>query len=58
MYAHIEGRADYYEAIYRIKAKNGDYLTFYDKGKIVERTDDGEVRIVGLVINLTDSVLG
>ena len=36
---HYEGRADTYDTTYRIKAKDGKYVTFHDKGRIVERTD-------------------
>ncbi len=36
---HYEGRAKFYETTYRIKHKDGHYVTFYDKGQIVERTE-------------------
>lgn len=36
---HYEGRAQYYETTYRIQHKDGHYVTFHDKGKIVERTE-------------------
>ena len=37
---HYTGKAKTYEIIYRIKAKNGKYKKFHDRGKIVERYDD------------------
>jgi hypothetical protein len=45
---HYEGRAECYETTYRIKAGDDSYVTFHDKGKIVERTDDGFV-VAGIV---------
>lgn len=49
---HYEGRAECYETTYRIKAGDGTYVTFHDKGKIVERSDDGFV-IAGIVRKVT-----
>lgn len=37
---HYTGKKDAYETTYRIKAKDGSYKKFYDKGKIVERNGD------------------
>lgn len=34
---HYTGKKDLYEVTYRIKAKDGSYRTFRDKGKIVEK---------------------
>jgi PAS domain S-box-containing protein len=48
MTAHYEGRKDCYEVEYRIKTSEGKYIKFHDKGKIVERTDNGFV-IAGIV---------
>ena len=51
MMALMKGDKDVYETKYRIKAADGSYKTFYDKGKIVERSDDGYV-IAGMVIDI------
>ncbi len=52
---HLEGRIDLYEVDYRIKAKNGTYHWFYDKGNIVERDKTGKpVRIMGIVVDITE----
>ncbi len=48
---HLEGRAEVYETQYRIKAKDGSYKVFYDKGKIVQNRN-GEIRIAGVVVNV------
>lgn len=45
---HYEGRKQTYETTYRMKHKNGTYVTFHDKGKIVERNDDGFV-VAGII---------
>lgn len=45
---HYEGRKEAYDVTYRIKAADGAYVTFHDKGKIVERTDQGFV-VAGIV---------
>ncbi len=45
---HYEGRAEYYEVTYRIKAKDASYITFHDKGKVVERNDQGFI-VAGIV---------
>lgn len=50
---HYEGRKEYYEVTYRIKASDGTYLTFYDKGRIVERSDHGFI-VAGIVQKVND----
>jgi PAS domain S-box-containing protein len=45
---HYEGRKDAYEVTYRIRASSGEYVTFQDKGRIVERTDASFV-VAGIV---------
>lgn len=37
---HYTGKSKIYEVTYRIKASNGKYKKFHDKGKIVERLGD------------------
>ena len=54
MYDLIEGRTDTYETTYRIKAADGNYRRFYDKGKIVGKKN-GETTIAGVVFNLSKS---
>lgn len=50
----IRGEKDVYETKYRIQHADGSYITFYDKGKIVQRIGS-EMRIAGMVFNL-DSI--
>lgn len=48
----MKGNKETYETKYRIKAADGSYKLFYDKGKIVERNDSGFI-IAGMVIDIT-----
>lgn len=52
---HLTGKKEIYEATYRIRHKNGTYLHFWDKGQIVERTSDGEPKLlIGIVSKVTE----
>lgn len=58
MRQHLSGKSPVYEVEYRIKTKNGGYKWFYDRGKVVERLEDGTpVRIVGIVFDITERKL-
>ncbi len=46
---HYTDKKAVYETTYRIKAKDGTYIKFYDKGKIVER--NGESFIVAGIVS-------
>lgn len=48
---HMSGKTDHYETVYRIKTKSGDYKTFLDRGKIVQKKGN-EMRIAGVVIDV------
>lgn len=50
---HVSGNKSTYETTYRIKAKNGSYRKFFDRGKIVSRDKDGNIAIAGLVVDIT-----
>jgi len=55
MQDHLSGKKDLYEIEYRIKAKNGVYKWFYDRGSIVERDSQGNPAIIkGIVFDITD----
>lgn len=51
--AHMNGEKDRYECQYRIKNINGDYLWFYDIGKITSKKNNSFI-LNGIVINITD----
>ena len=51
---HLEGKKQAYDVEYRIKARNGSYKWYYDKGSIVERDKNGNPLVVkGLVIDIS-----
>ena len=55
MQEHLDGKVDKYEVEYRILAKSGEYLWFYDIGSIVKRDLIGRPLIVtGVVLNITE----
>lgn len=51
---HLEGKKDYYETIYRIKRNDGEYIRFYDCGKVVDKTD-GKTTTIGFVLKLDNA---
>lgn len=52
---HLYGKADVYEVEYRIKAKNGQYKWYYDRGKITQYNDSGKpLFLAGIVFDITE----
>lgn len=49
---HIRGDKPVYETMYRIQAKNGEWFTFYDRGKITKREGD-KITLSGVVSNVS-----
>ena len=55
MKEHLYGRAAVYEAEYRIKAKDGRYKWYYDRGKITQYDDSGKPAfLAGIVFDITE----
>jgi len=51
---HLEGKKEIYEVEYRIKAKNGIYKWYYDKGSVVESDhDENPLILKGVVIDIS-----
>jgi PAS domain S-box-containing protein len=51
---HLEGRAEKYDAEYRIRAASGEYRWFHDVGGITERDADGSpAKVTGVVVDVT-----
>lgn len=51
---HLLGKADVYELEYRIKAKDGSYKWYYDRGKITQYNKQEEpVLVSGIVFDIT-----
>ena len=52
---HLEGREDRYETEYRIETESGEYKWFRDLGRVTERDDQDNPRIVtGIVVDLDE----
>ncbi|WP_280585871.1 PAS domain S-box protein [Halorubrum sp. Boch-26] len=53
--AHFAGETEYYRCDYRMETKAGDWTWVRDRGRVVERTDEGDpVRAVGIHIDVTE----
>lgn len=51
---HLQGKTSVYDVVYRIKAKNGAYKYYYDRGGIVQRDFQGKpLKLIGLVVDVT-----
>lgn len=58
MQKHIMNLRDAYEVEYRILAKNGEYIWYYDRGKITKRDENGKpIAVSGVVFNINKSKL-
>ncbi|MBN2880686.1 PAS domain-containing protein [Candidatus Woesearchaeota archaeon] len=53
MKEHLDGSKPLYDVIYRIRSKNGSYLTFYDCGKIIKKRGDN-ITLMGFVMSVGD----
>jgi|GEM_PF-239906 len=53
--SHFAGETEYYQCDHRMETKSGDWKWIRDRGRVVERTDEGEpVRAVGIHIDVTE----
>ncbi|MEN9631092.1 MAG: hypothetical protein RJA10_4320, partial [Pseudomonadota bacterium] len=54
LHEHLIGRRARYDAEYRLRNRNGDYLWVHDRGRVCERDLDGSAsRVVGMVQDIT-----
>lgn len=52
---HIEGKRERYEAVYRMRNRNGHFIWVHDLGCVSLRGPEGEaVRVTGMVKDITD----
>ena len=52
--AHIDGRSEAYEAVYRMHHRSGHWVWILDRGKVLERAPDGTpMRMLGTHMDLT-----
>lgn len=55
MYNHLYGKANVYEAEYRIQTKDGKYKWYYDRGKITQYDQNGKpLFLAGIVFDITE----
>lgn len=55
MREHLKGNIPVWEVRYRIKAKSNTYKTYYDRGKVTQRKEDGSpLFLVGIVFDITE----
>jgi len=55
MKSHMRSEAKVYEVEYRIKAKNGEWIWFYDRGKITQWDSDGKpLFAAGIVFDISE----
>ena len=51
---HLKGNIPEYRIDYRLKTKENDYVWFHDRGKVIERNEDGSpLKLSGAVIDIT-----
>lgn len=51
---HLYGKADVYEVEYRIKAKDGTFKWYYDRGRITQYDNSKPAFLAGIVFDITE----
>jgi PAS domain S-box-containing protein len=51
----LSGKASTYSQKYRLRNTDGEFVTFYDKGRVVGRRSDGSVAVAGIVQKIWQS---
>ena len=52
--AHVEGHSEGYEAVYRMRHRDGHWIWILDRGKVLERAADGKpLRMVGTHMDIS-----
>ena len=55
-YEHVNGKAEYYDAEYRIKTRGGAWRWVFERGRVVERDAQGRaVRMLGVCMDLDET---
>jgi PAS domain S-box-containing protein len=53
--SHVSGRADHYDAEYRLRTRSGEWRWLFERGRVVDRAADGTpVRMVGVCMDIED----
>lgn len=55
MHRHLRGEIPVWEVKYRIQAKDGSWRTFYDRGTVTQRSEEGKpLYLTGIVFDITE----
>lgn len=54
MSAHLEGRVPRFEAEYRLRTRNGEWIWVFDAGKVVAWDGDRPARVAGMCTDITE----
>lgn len=53
---HLAGKLPVWEVKYRVRAKDGTYKTYYDRGKVTQRAEDGTPLFMrGIVFDISEN---
>jgi PAS domain S-box-containing protein len=53
---HVNGKADYYDAEYRIRTRSGPWRWVFERGRVVERDAQGKaIRMLGVCMDLDET---
>lgn len=56
--AHLDGKTDFYESVFRVMHKDGSWVYVLDRGKVVEWSDNGRpLRMIGTHSDITKEKL-
>ncbi len=56
--AHVRGDTEVFECEYRVRASDDSWHTFVDRGRVIERTIDGQpARLLGISADITERAL-
>lgn len=55
--AHLNGETPFYNCEYRMRAKNGEYIWFNVRGKVLKDSNGKNARFAGSLIDITDRKL-
>ncbi len=56
--AHIRGETEVFECEYRVRASNDSWHTFVERGRVIDRTIDGQpARLLGISADITERAL-
>jgi PAS domain S-box-containing protein len=53
---HVHGKADYYDAEYRIRTRSGQWRWVFERGRVMERDANGKaIRMLGVCMDLDET---